>query len=140
MDDLVSAQKEYEHNQKQLKQYEEQANDEDRQKVKVTPEDVATIISEWTNVPVTQISKTESERLLNLEKTLHQRVIGQNEAISSIAKAIRRSRSGLADSHRPIGSFMFLGPTGVGKTELAKALAASVFGSEDSMIRIDMSK
>ena len=95
MDDLVSAQKEYEHNQKQLKQYEEQANDEDRQKVKVTPEDVATIISEWTNVPVTQISKTESERLLNLEKTLHQRVIGQNEAISSIAKAIRRSRSGL---------------------------------------------
>lgn len=140
MDDLVSAQKEYEHNQKQLKQYEEQANDEDRQKVKVTPEDVATIISEWTNVPVTQISKTESERLLNLEKTLHQRVIGQNEAISSIAKAIRRSRSGLADSHRPIGSFMFLGPTGVGKTELAKALAASVFGSEDSMIRIDMSE
>lgn len=140
MDDLVSAQKEYEHNQKQLKQYEEQANDEDRQKVKVTPEDVATIISEWTNVPVTQISKTESERLLNLEKTLHQRVIGQNEAISSIAKAIRRSRSGLADPHRPIGSFMFLGPTGVGKTELAKALAASVFGSEDSMIRIDMSE
>lgn len=140
MDDLVSAQKEYEHNQKQLKQYEEQANDEDRQKVKVTPEDVATIISEWTNVPVTQISKTESERLLNLEKTLHHRVIGQNEAISSIAKAIRRSRSGLADPHRPIGSFMFLGPTGVGKTELAKALAASVFGSEDSMIRIDMSE
>lgn len=140
MDDLVSAQKEYEHNQKQLKQYEEQANDEDRQKVKVTPEDVAMIISEWTNVPVTQISKTESERLLNLEKTLHQRVIGQNEAISSIAKAIRRSRSGLADPHRPIGSFMFLGPTGVGKTELAKALAASVFGSEDSMIRIDMSE
>ena len=140
MDDLVSAQKEYEHNQKQLKQYEEQANDENRQKVKVTPEDVATIISEWTNVPVTQISKTESERLLNLEKTLHQRVIGQNEAISSIAKAIRRSRSGLADPHRPIGSFMFLGPTGVGKTELAKALAASVFGSEDSMIRIDMSE
>lgn len=140
MDDLVSAQKEYEHTQKQLKQYEEQANDEDRQKVKVTPEDVATIISEWTNVPVTQISKTESERLLNLEKTLHQRVIGQNEAISSIAKAIRRSRSGLADPHRPIGSFMFLGPTGVGKTELAKALAASVFGSEDSMIRIDMSE
>ena len=140
MDDLVSVQKEYEHNQKQLKQYEEQTNDEDRQKVKVTPEDVATIISEWTNVPVTQISKTESERLLNLEKTLHQRVIGQNEAISSIAKAIRRSRSGLADPHRPIGSFMFLGPTGVGKTELAKALAASVFGSEDSMIRIDMSE
>lgn len=140
MDDLVSAQKEYEHNQKQLKQYEEQVNDEDRQKVKVIPEDVATIISEWTNVPVTQISKTESERLLNLEKTLHQRVIGQNEAISSIAKAIRRSRSGLADPHRPIGSFMFLGPTGVGKTELAKALAASVFGSEDSMIRIDMSE
>lgn len=137
MDDLISDQKEYEHNQKQLGQYEEQTNDE---KVKVTPEDVAIIISEWTNVPVTQISKTESERLLNLEKALHQRVIGQKEAISSIAKAIRRSRSGLADPHRPIGSFMFLGPTGVGKTELAKALAASVFGSEDSMIRIDMSE
>lgn len=137
MDGLISDQKEYEHNQKQLGQYEEQTNDE---KVKVTPEDVAIIISEWTNVPVTQISKTESERLLNLEKALHQRVIGQKEAISSIAKAIRRSRSGLADPHRPIGSFMFLGPTGVGKTELAKALAASVFGSEDSMIRIDMSE
>ena len=106
----------------------------------VESEDVASVIAEWTGVPVTQISKSESERLLNLEKTLHEHVIGQNDAIMAIAKAIRRSRSGLADPKRPIGSFMFLGPTGVGKTELAKALAASVFGSEDAMIRIDMSE
>lgn len=109
-------------------------------KIDVLPEDIATVISQWTGVPVNQISKTESERLLKLEKTLHERVIGQDEAIDAIAKAIRRSRSGLADPKRPIGSFMFLGPTGVGKTELAKALAASVFGSEESMIRIDMSE
>ena len=89
---------------------------------------------------MTQLKKSESERLVNLEKVLHNRVIGQNEAVSVVAKAIRRARSGLKDPQRPIGSFMFLGPTGVGKTELAKALAAAMFGSEDNMIRIDMSE
>lgn len=106
----------------------------------VTEEDVAAVVSEWTGVPVTQLTKTESQRLVGLEKILHQRVVGQEEAISSISKAIRRSRSGLSDPTRPIGSFMFLGPTGVGKTELAKALAEAMFGSEDAMIRVDMSE
>lgn len=111
-----------------------------RQKLHTTGEDVAKIIAEWTGVPLTQLKKSESERLVNLEKVLHNRVIGQNEAVSVVAKAIRRARSGLKDPQRPIGSFMFLGPTGVGKTELAKALAVAMFGSEDNMIRIDMSE
>ncbi|WP_431814745.1 ATP-dependent Clp protease ATP-binding subunit [Limosilactobacillus portuensis] len=111
-----------------------------RQKLHTTGEDVAKIVAEWTGVPLTQLKKSESERLVNLEKVLHNRVIGQNEAVSVVAKAIRRARSGLKDPQRPIGSFMFLGPTGVGKTELAKALAAAMFGSEDNMIRIDMSE
>lgn len=111
-----------------------------RQKLHTTGEDVAKIVAEWTVVPLTQLKKSESERLVNLEKVLHNRVIGQNEAVSVVAKAIRRARSGLKDPQRPIGSFMFLGPTGVGKTELAKALAAAMFGSEDNMIRIDMSE
>ncbi|SEM75064.1 ATP-dependent Clp protease ATP-binding subunit ClpC [Ligilactobacillus sp. WC1T17] len=106
----------------------------------VSAEDVAEVVAEWTGVPVTQLTKTESERLVNLEKILHRRVVGQEEAISAVAKAIRRARSGLSDPTRPIGSFMFLGPTGVGKTELAKALAEAMFGSEDAMIRIDMSE
>ena len=106
----------------------------------VSAEDVATVVSEWTGVPVTQLTKTESERLINLEKILHKRVVGQDEAIKAVSKAIRRARSGLSDPTRPIGSFMFLGPTGVGKTELAKALAEAMFGSEDAMIRIDMSE
>lgn len=106
----------------------------------VTAEDVAAVVSEWTGVPVTQLTKTESERLINLEKILHKRVVGQDEAIAAVSKAIRRARSGLSDPTRPIGSFMFLGPTGVGKTELAKALAEAMFGSEDAMIRIDMSE
>ncbi|MCI1974613.1 MAG: ATP-dependent Clp protease ATP-binding subunit [Limosilactobacillus sp.] len=105
-----------------------------------TGEDIAKIVAEWTGVPLTQLKKSESERLVNLEKVLHSRVIGQDEAVSVVAKAIRRARSGLKDPQRPIGSFMFLGPTGVGKTELAKALAAAIFGSEDNMIRIDMSE
>lgn len=108
--------------------------------VVVTVEDIAEVVSQWTNIPVTQLTKTESERLINLEKFLHQRVIGQDDAVSAIARAIRRSRSGLKDPNRPMGSFMFLGPTGVGKTELAKALAAAMFGSEDNIIRIDMSE
>lgn len=108
--------------------------------LKVTGEDVAKVVAEWTGVPLTQLKKSESERLVNLERVLHQRVIGQEEAVSAVAKAIRRARSGLKDPNRPIGSFMFLGPTGVGKTELAKALAEAMFGSEDNMIRIDMSE
>lgn len=111
-----------------------------RQRLHTTGEDVAKIVAEWTGVPLTQLKKSESERLVNLEKVLHNRVIGQNEAVSVVAKAIRRARSGLKDPQRPIGSFMFFGPTGVGKTELAKALAAAMFGSEDNMIRIDMSE
>lgn len=111
-----------------------------RQRLHTTGEDVAKIVAEWTGVPLTQLKKSESERLVNLEKVLHNRVIGQNEAVSVVAKAIRRARSGLKDPQRPIGSFMFLGPTVVGKTELAKALAAAMFGSEDNMIRIDMSE
>lgn len=111
-----------------------------RQRLHTTGEDVAKIVAEWTGVPLTQLKKSESERLVNLEKVLHNRVIGQNEAVSVVAKAIRRARSGLKDPQRPIGSFMFLGPTGVGKTKLAKALAAAMFGSEDNMIRIDMSE
>ncbi|MCW3777781.1 ATP-dependent Clp protease ATP-binding subunit [Levilactobacillus namurensis] len=106
----------------------------------VTGEDVAQVVAEWTGVPLTQLKQTDADRLVNLEKILHQRVIGQDEAVSAVARAIRRARSGLKDPNRPIGSFMFLGPTGVGKTELAKALAAAMFGSEDNMIRVDMSE
>ena len=106
----------------------------------VTGEDVAQVVAEWTGVPLTQLKQTDADRLVNLEKILHQRVIGQEEAVSAVARAIRRARSGLKDPNRPIGSFMFLGPTGVGKTELAKALAAAMFGSEDNMIRVDMSE
>ncbi|MFC6180650.1 ATP-dependent Clp protease ATP-binding subunit [Lactiplantibacillus daowaiensis] len=108
--------------------------------LQVTGEDIAQVVAEWTGVPLTQLQKSESERLVNLEKILHQRVVGQPEAVSAVARAIRRARSGLKDPSRPIGSFMFLGPTGVGKTELAKALAQAMFGSEDNMIRIDMSE
>ncbi|MFD0898675.1 ATP-dependent Clp protease ATP-binding subunit [Loigolactobacillus binensis] len=111
-----------------------------RTDVKVTPDDIATVVSQWTGVPLTQLQKTETDRLINLEKVLHKRVIGQEEAVSAVSRAIRRARSGLKDPQRPIGSFMFLGPTGVGKTELAKALAEAMFGSEDNMIRVDMSE
>lgn len=106
----------------------------------VTGEDVADVVAEWTGVPVTQLKQTDADRLVNLEKILHQRVIGQSEAVSAVSRAIRRARSGFKDPNRPIGSFMFLGPTGVGKTELAKALAEAMFGSEDNMIRVDMSE
>ncbi len=106
----------------------------------VTVEDIASVVSIWTGVPVAKLTKDESERLLNMEQTLHGRVIGQDEAVVAISKAIRRARAGLKDPKRPIGSFIFLGPTGVGKTELARALADSMFGDEDAMIRIDMSE
>ena len=101
---------------------------------------IAQIVSEWTGVPVTRMKKSETKRLAHLESILHERVIGQDEAISAVSRAIRRSRSGIKDENRPIGSFLFLGPTGVGKTELAKALAAAVFGSERNIIRVDMSE
>ncbi|SNZ17769.1 ATP-dependent Clp protease ATP-binding subunit ClpC [Terribacillus aidingensis] len=106
----------------------------------VTVEDIASVVSIWTGVPVARLTKDESERLLNMEQTLHGRVIGQEEAVLAISKAIRRARAGLKDPKRPIGSFIFLGPTGVGKTELARALADTMFGDEDAMIRIDMSE
>jgi len=106
----------------------------------VTPEQVAQIVEQWTGVPVSQMLETERQSLLTLEEDLHKHVIGQNEAISAVAKAIRRSRAGLKDPKRPIGSFLFLGPTGVGKTELAKAISAELFGGEDHLIRLDMSE
>lgn len=106
----------------------------------VHPEDIAKVVSNWTGVPVTQMSRNETKQLANLENNLHQRIIGQDKAVSAISKAVRRSRSGIKDENRPIGSFLFLGPTGVGKTELAKAIAATVFGSENNLIRIDMSE
>ena len=106
----------------------------------VTVDDIATVVSNWTGVPVTKIAETESEKLLNMESILHKRVIGQEEAVKAVAKAVRRARAGLKDPKRPVGSFIFLGPTGVGKTELARALAESIFGDEDAMIRVDMSE
>ncbi len=106
----------------------------------VTEEDIAHIVSNWTGVPVKKLAEEESERLLNLEDELHKRVVGQDEAVGAVSQAIRRARVGLKDPNRPIGSFIFLGPTGVGKTELSKALAEVMFGEEDAMIRIDMSE
>lgn len=103
-------------------------------------EDIAEVIASWTNIPVKKLTQDENEKLKNLEENLHKRVVGQNEAVEAVAKAIRRGRVGLKDPKRPIGSFLFLGPTGVGKTELSKALAECLFGNEDSMIRIDMSE
>ncbi len=107
---------------------------------RVTEEDVATVVSEWTGVPLQQLEKKESQRLLELEALLHERVVGQDEAVKAVSRAIRRARSSLKDPNRPIGSFMFLGPTGVGKTELAKALSEVMFGDENSLIRVDMSE
>ncbi|MCM3728536.1 ATP-dependent protease ATP-binding subunit ClpC [Neobacillus cucumis] len=106
----------------------------------VTVEDIASVVSSWTGVPVSKLAETETAKLLNLEEALHSRVIGQEEAVIAVSKAVRRARAGLKDPKRPIGSFVFLGPTGVGKTELARALAEAMFGDEDSMIRIDMSE
>ena len=106
----------------------------------ITAEDIASVVSSWTGVPVTKINETEKEKLRNLENILHERVIGQNDAVVSVSKAIRRARAGLKDANKPIGSFLFLGPTGVGKTELSKALAQAMFDSEDLIIRLDMSE
>lgn len=109
-------------------------------KLKVTPENIADVVSFWTGIPVSRISEGEKERLLKMEDVLHERVVGQDEAVSAVSRAIRRSRAGIADPRRPIGSFLFLGPTGVGKTELCKALADALFSDEDALIRIDMSE
>ncbi len=106
----------------------------------VTEEDIAAVVSAWTGIPVTKLGEDESKRLLNLEKVLHERVVGQNDAVVSVSKAVRRGRIGLKDPKRPIGSFIFLGPTGVGKTELSKALAEALFGDEKALIRVDMSE
>ena len=106
----------------------------------VTAQTIAKIVSDWTGVPVVQLTKEESERLLNMEQVLHERVVGQDEAVSAVARAIRRGRVGLKDPKRPVGSFIFLGPTGVGKTELCKALAQAMFGDENAMLRLDMSE
>jgi ATP-dependent Clp protease ATP-binding subunit ClpC len=111
-----------------------------QENTEVTPEDIALVVANWTGIPVSKLKQEETERLLNMESILHDRVIGQDEAVKAISKAIRRARAGLKDPKRPIGSFIFLGPTGVGKTELARALAESLFGDEDSIIRIDMSE
>jgi len=111
-----------------------------KEESKVTVEDIAEVVSMWTGIPVNKLAQEESEKLLNLEEELHKRVVGQHEAVEAISRAIRRARAGLKDPKRPIGSFIFLGPTGVGKTELARALAEVMFGDEDAMIRIDMSE
>ncbi len=118
----------------------EKVENKNSKKSIVDSDKIAQIVSEWTGVPVTRMKKSETKRLAHLESILHERVIGQDEAISAVSRAIRRSRSGIKDENRPIGSFLFLGPTGVGKTELAKALAAAVFGSERNIIRVDMSE
>lgn len=112
----------------------------DDEKLVVTENDIADVVSMWTGVPVQQITETESQRLLHLEAELHKRVISQDDAVTAVAKAVRRARAGLKDANRPIGSFLFLGPSGVGKTQLARTLAAQLFGSADNMIRIDMSE
>ena len=109
-------------------------------KAEVTEEDIAGIVADWTHVPVTKLTEDESQKLLHLEEILHERVIGQDEAVRAVSRAIRRARAGLKDPHRPVGSFIFLGPTGVGKTELSKALAAAMFGDENAIIRLDMSE
>lgn len=116
------------------------AKEESDQKLIVTEEDIAAVVAQWTGIPVAKIAEEESVTLLHLEDELHKRVIGQDDAVTAVAKAVRRARAGLKDPKRPIGSFLFLGPTGVGKTELARALASSLFGDESAMIRLDMSE
>ena len=116
------------------------AKEKSDQKLIVTEEDIAAVVAQWTGIPVAKIAEEESATLLHLEEELHKRVVGQDEAVTAVAKAVRRARAGLKDPKRPIGSFLFLGPTGVGKTELARALASSLFGDESAMIRLDMSE
>lgn len=132
--------KEHKLKEKLEKEQEKWKNKNTRNVAEISYEDIAEVIASWTKIPVKKISEDENEKLKNLEKTLHERVVGQTEAVSAISKAIRRGRVGLKDPKRPIGSFIFLGPTGVGKTELSKALAEALFGDENAMIRVDMSE
>ncbi len=133
--------KEQENAEKKLEQVRKRFDRKNAEKkVSVTEEDIAEVVAQWTKIPVHKLAESESARLNKLEKVLHQRVIGQEEAVTAVAKAIKRGRVGLKDPKRPIGSFLFLGPTGVGKTELSKALAEALFGNEESMIRVDMSE
>ena len=125
---------------KKIEKTKHNMREKEQEQMLVTEEDVADVVSVWTKIPVSKITQTESQRLLKLEEILHKRVVGQNEAVETVAKAIRRGRVGLKDPKRPIGSFLFLGPTGVGKTELSKALAEAMFGNENAIMRVDMSE
>ncbi|ETS93581.1 ATP-dependent Clp protease ATP-binding subunit [Veillonella sp. AS16] len=125
---------------KEIDDKKSEAKETSDKKLVVTEEDIAAVVAQWTGIPVSKIAEEESQTLLHLEDELHKRVVGQNDAVTAVAKAVRRARAGLKDPKRPIGSFLFLGPTGVGKTELARALAASLFGDESAMIRLDMSE
>lgn len=125
---------------KKIEKTKHNMREKEQEQMLVTEEDVADVVSVWTKIPVSKITQTESQRLLKLEEILHKRMVGQNEAVETVAKAIRRGRVGLKDPKRPIGSFLFLGPTGVGKTELSKALAEAMFGNENAIIRVDMSE
>ena len=124
----------------EIAEKQESSHKESEAKLVVTESEIAAVVSEWSGIPVSRVAEEESERLLRLEEELHQRVIGQDEAVIAVSKAVRRARAGLKDPKRPIGSFLFLGPTGVGKTELARSLASNLFGDENAMIRIDMSE
>ena len=132
--------KQHEKQEKLEKEKQKWENKNRKEVITLTEEDIAEVIASWTRIPVKKLTQDENEKLRNLEASLHERVVGQNEAVEAVAKAIRRGRVGLKDPNRPIGSFLFLGPTGVGKTELSKALAEALFGNEDAMIRIDMSE
>ena len=125
---------------KKIEKTKHNMREKEQEQMLLTEEEVADVVSVWTKIPVSKITQTESQRLLKLEEILHKRVVGQNEAVETVAKAIRRGRVGLKDPKRPIGSFLFLGPTGVGKTELSKALAEAMFGNENAIIRVDMSE
>ena len=125
---------------KKIEKTKHNMREKEQEQMLVSEEDVADVVSVWTKIPVSKITQTESQRLLKLEEILHKRVVGQNEAVETVSKAIRRGRVGLKDPKRPIGSFLFLGPTGVGKTELSKALAEAMFGNENAIIRVDMSE
>ena len=135
--ELLAAEKKLE---KKIKKEEELKQEQRQKKDKILPSHIAQVVAKWTHIPVEQMEEAEKERLKKLDAILHERVVGQNDAVKAVARAIRRGRVGLKDPKRPIGSFLFLGPTGVGKTELSKALAEAVFGSEKDMIRVDMSE
>ena len=135
--ELLAAEKKLE---KKIEKEEELKQEQRQKKDKIRPSHIAQVVAKWTHIPVEQMEEAEKERLKKLDAILHERVVGQNDAVKAVARAIRRGRVGLKDPKRPIGSFLFLGPTGVGKTELSKALAEAVFGSEKDMIRVDMSE